>query len=274
MAGSEALGRCVLVWMALAGGCASDSGSSAEDRVAALIGACFPRELVVATPLPEHRIEIGAREVTERERSCLAAAGTSCARAIACMHLSLARGPCARGCDGTTVTSCATPIAPETELLQVTEDCGAFGEVCADTPDDHRCVTGTCERFRCDGPMRAVHCSLGVEVTEACTPGTTCSEALQRCTGTLCTANTCDGDVASLCDVPAGVVRSTVDCAAYGARCVAGECVPEEDECMPLDAPVCDGTQVRWCRFAGTVAHIDCVSLGFGPCDQGRCTAP
>ena len=242
-------------------GCAPSSGDEGE-AIAALMEACFPPGLVDWFP-PETAASIragadeglvGLSRIGPADIDCLAAAGSSCAAASACLGITAAprATPCTleMRCEGAVLVHCYTPaIAPD--RIEVRYDCAARGLGCFESEGGPgaACGEGPCEIGAppsCDGDVLR-YCDSGAIARRTCSSGTSCDPEL-GCVGPPCTESECVGDVARSCH--RGRIVSADDCSLVGMECVPGACRPPHEE-FTLATRTCDGDSVVYCLWDG-----------------------
>jgi hypothetical protein len=221
--------------------------------------------------------------IAPSEVPCLAAAGTDCDRARACMNLGMPAAVCTAptaSCDGDVVHGCGGGTTP---LHQTAFDCASVGLRClTDSLGNPACVAGACSSGEdaCVGDTH-VDCNNGVlQVTADCIffdghCTTDAATGKHRCggDGAACssTERRCDGDVVVACD---GSHEARVDCAALGLRCVGSgqsvECANDTRCHVDTAMTTCDAGRITYC-FAGTWLTADCVAAGFSGCGPAGC---
>jgi len=211
---------------------------------------------------------------------CLAAAGSSCATALACIGLALSApcGPEGTTCMGTVEHTCQNATAFDTQCaggLWFTPD-----STCVTTNTGHGCGLTTCTSgASCDG-ARAHDCANGIDqVVDCAVYGMTCASngTLASCVGTgaACTGQRCDGSTWVRCQ---GGREQRVDCA---AQLEGGTCVTASDgalfcgyanECSNATASTCNSNVLSFCVL-GKQMTFDCSAAGYAGCSGGNCVS-
>ena len=213
---------------------------------------------------------------------CMIAAGSDCTASRACFGFSVATvTSCTERCDGDTTvqcdgnvelrTTCGSPFAPGPHCSLTNfgqPECN--GGTCTDP--SHAC-DGTVAQL-CDtdtGTLEVADCAdFALDcVNGACTApggGGTCVDGTpSACSGTA--IQRCESGTTALFDCPSRVIGST---------CIAGTATSDtycgyDTACVPeKGTETCTGTTVNFCA-AGVAGNVDCTSLGFTQCLNGRC---
>jgi len=214
---------------------------------------------------------------------CIIAAGSDCTASRACIGFAFeVVSVCTERCDGNTVVECDGNA-------EFRGDCSGplgTGSTCfIDNFGRPACGVATCtaESHTCDGTVaqecdadagllgeidcadRNLECANGVCTSPgggaACTAGTA-----THCSGAA--VESCSNSVAALYDCPTHITGST--CVAIttpfaDAYCGFGTaCVPDKG------TETCTGNTINFCA-AGVPGSVDCTSLGFTQCLNGRC---
>lgn len=221
--------------------------------------------------------------VDEATLECLAAVGSDCNAAIACLS---GGGPTSCTANGT--TSCDGTVERRCNNNQITAfDCASIGLSCivlSSTLGQGACGAATCTKeyeAQCVGDL--VTTCVNTFAGNVLAPQTDCAPIGGTCTdvnvaptcqgkGDPCTngsAPTCQKNLAVSCLAGRTAIE---DCTGARQRCDHGKCVPL-NSCDVM--PSCAGTLLTVCGPDGPES-VDCASLGFAGCDPtngGRCTA-
>ena len=208
---------------------------------------------------------------------CLAAAGSDCTAALACIGMSIgSAGSCSdiTACNGSVFHSCQGGRSFDTQCaggLYFTSD-----TTCLATGGTHTCGLATCTQTSttCDG-TRLVHCNGSLETVFDCGPyGMTC-DGSPSCVGAgaACSAASCQGTSWVRCE---GGHEARVDCAAalQGGTCVdATTGCGFAATCADSSPATCNGNVLTACVL-GTPMTLDCVAAGYQGCSAGECVSP
>lgn len=225
--------------------------------------------------------------VTAAEATCLAAAGTDCDRARACLNDGAPAPVCdpntfAGGCDGDVMRYCNDENVAMPKFTAAI-DCASVGLHCLSDSHGHgACGYGACPDGNvCDGDVLLVcenqllyerqDCSQSESICATDAYGNfNCVAAGPGCSPT---AAHCEGDMIVGCDT-AGHERR-IDCAAQGLRCVTYEgaiqCANGSECAVDTATQTCDGNRLRYC-FDGIWLTADCLAAGFSGCAPSGCT--
>ncbi len=262
---------------------AAGPDGNGDERVAALLGACFRTELrgvdVAAVRELDHSRFAGQHAITRADLECLARAGTSCTAARGCIPVTVREtescGSEYLRCDGDGLVTCLAAVGGGP--FEYREQCAALGATCVHAvPDLPSCVGGSyCheETTRCVDDQHYELSRCGEVLTFECPALTACNGG--RCRGGSCSPypDLCDGDRAIACPPTGDEIASTFDCAAMEQHCVRGQCAPDRSECAPDSAWTCEADSIVRCTPGGAVERADCRALGFLGCAGGRCVA-
>ena len=152
-------------------------------------------------------------------------------------------------------------------------------------PDAYHCEAGACALNACQAGATkcqgnaVVSCdatgqSWGTPVP--CPQGSSCtsSSGAAACNTSVCTAGAtyCQGDKVITCSSDGMSITNSVDCAAQGKHCSAGQC---SDQACPPNTLYCDGKELRQCNGAGTASLLVQTCGAQQTCDasSGTCTS-
>jgi hypothetical protein len=213
---------------------------------------------------------------------CLAAAGSDCVRATACLNGGVTPPACTP--DGFSV--CDGNIERDCKHGHTTSfDCTSMGLTCISDPNTSwgACGFATCTKeyeASCQGDVVAT-CVVGMSGPKMWVPQTDCAAIGGTCSnvngapscrgkGDSCamgSAPTCQDNLAVSCLAGRTAI---LDCTGIRKRCNSGKCVPF-DSCAA--SPTCQGLVLTVCGPDGAES-VDCGGLGFRGCDPtngGRC---
>jgi hypothetical protein len=285
--------------------CGSRRGVFSEREAAeicATLFACFPAESNVwgvslsacttgrdAVPSPgtierSPVVEDGLEPIFQEFYSCVLASRGNCDRAARCFAPDGVPGTCAPAgglatgtCDAGVLEGCTA------DGHRFVVSCSRHGRICGPTGILTRfegCTLGGCNPA---GPTECVgeHAQLCLGFADA---GTTlrldCARLGQHCAvddGGLafCTAEPgdarrCEGNIAVSVDARGARTRTDCERNVTLRRCEEGACVRTGKECDATFIDTCDASQVVFCQD-GFIRRLDCRSLGFSGCADGRC---